>query len=396
MEWRGADDESGERSRRFSESGMPEGARKVAIVVFENFSLTEVCLIVEMLRIGNELALGDPKKPAFSVAVLSSRQALVPSGSFVQLFARATAAHDARLFETVFVAGGAGARAASHDADLLSWLRELPGHALVMGLAPGAEAILSMSGRTGNPVAGYKVLADDSAVWRAVTCTRTTGEGRGTVQYELAVDAVLSMVRSDFGPRVALELERRVNSHLRMNFVDTAGPGSNDKRILSDRIAWSVRWIHENSEHPVSVADLARHVSMSERNFLRRFKREIGQTPSEYLTRVRIYLARRLLVDSDLPLDKIARRCGLFNGDHLRKLFQKHFLMSPADYRRTARNVLEGMHGNIGASPFCQRTECSHGSDGCSAGALQVERSGREVGHGTTSKKTVGVAQRMT
>lgn len=349
------------RSQEFSDSEMPGGARKVAIVVFEDFSLTEVISIVEMFRIGNELARGEPKKSEYSVVVLSSRQALVPSGPFIQLFARATGACDARLFETVFIAGGTGARTASHDANLLSWLRQLPKHALVMGLAPGAEAILSMSERADSPGIGYNVLADDSAVWSAATSARATGEGRGTVQYELAVDAVLSMVHSDLGARVALELEKRVNSSLRMKLVDTAEPG-NEKRILSERIAWSVRWIHENGDNPVSVAGLARHVSMSERNFLRRFKREIGQTPSEYLMGVRLNLARRLLADTDLPLDKIARRSGLFNGDHLRKLFQKHFLMSPADYRRTARNELDEMPGDADTSLFYKRTECGDDS----------------------------------
>ncbi|WP_082722433.1 GlxA family transcriptional regulator [Burkholderia mayonis] len=357
MEWGKADYENAARTQEFSKNELPQRERKVAIVVFENFSLTEVSSIAEILRIGNELARGDTKRPEYSVVVLSSRQALVPCGPFVQLFARATSVHDARLFEAVFVAGGTGAGAASHDADLLSWLRQLPKHALVMGLAPGAEAILSMSGRADNPAAGYKVLADDSAVWRAATSARATGEGRGTVQYELAVDAVLSMMRSDFGTGVALELERRINSYLRVIFVDTAERSSNEKRILSERIAWSVRWIHENSDHSISVAALARHASMSERNFLRRFKREIGLTPSEYLTSVRLNLARRLLVDADLPLDKIARRCGLFNGDHLRKLFQKHFSMSPADYRRTTRSVPDEMPEDAGASVFRQRTE---------------------------------------
>lgn len=361
MEWRKPGDENTARPLDFSRSSVPGVARKVAIVVFENFSLTEVSSIAEMFRISDELATGGPEEPAYSVVVLSSRQALVPSGPYVQLFAKSTDAHDPRLFKTVFVAGGRGARSASHDADLLSWLRQLPLDARVMGLAPGAEAILAMSGRAADNLdAGHDVCADHGAVWSAATrAVHATAEtwGWGTVQYELAVDAVLSIVRSDLGAWAALELERRVNSHLRMNFVDTAERSNSEKRILSERIAWSVRWINENSAQPVSVADLARLASMSERNFLRRFKREIGQTPSEYLMSVRLNLARRLLVDADLPLDKIARRCGLFNGDHLRKLFQKHFSVSPADYRKTARGALDDMSVEAGLSPFCRETD---------------------------------------
>ncbi|MEA3117299.1 MAG: hypothetical protein QOI13_569 [Paraburkholderia sp.] len=361
MELKKPGDENAARPKDLSRNRVLGGARKVAIVVFENFSLTEVSSIAEMFRISDELAPGGPEEPAYSVVVLSSRQALVPSGPYVQLLAKSTNAHDPRLFETVFVAGGRGARTASHDAELLSWLRQLPLHARVMGLAPGAEAILAMSGRaTDNLSASHDACASDAAGWSATTpSARATGEiwGWGTVQYELAVDAVLSIVRSDLGASAALELERRVNSHLRMNFVDTTERSNAEKRILSERIAWSIRWINENSAQPVSVADLARLVSMSERNFLRRFKREIGQTPSEYLMSVRLNLARRLLVEGDLPLDKIARRCGLFNGDHLRKLFHKHFSISPADYRKTARGVLDDMSVETGLSRLCRQTD---------------------------------------
>ena len=72
---------------------------------------------------------------------------------------------------------------------------------------------------------------------------------------------------------------------------------------------------------------------MSERNFLRLFKREMGVTPSQYLLRARLNLSCELLVRSDLPIDKIARRVGLTNGERLSKVFRKQFSMSATEYR---------------------------------------------------------------
>ncbi|MBK5066308.1 helix-turn-helix domain-containing protein [Burkholderia sp. R-70199] len=60
---------------------------------------------------------------------------------------------------------------------------------------------------------------------------------------------------------------------------------------------------------------------MSERNFLRRFRTEMGLSPSDYLLKIRLDMSCRLLVESNLPVDKIARRCGLGNGRQLSKLF---------------------------------------------------------------------------
>jgi transcriptional regulator GlxA family with amidase domain len=70
---------------------------------------------------------------------------------------------------------------------------------------------------------------------------------------------------------------------------------------------------------------------------LRRFRQQIGTPPSEYLLRARLDRSRRLLADSDLPVDKIARRSGMGNGSQLAKLFRKRFGVSPTEFRRRAR-----------------------------------------------------------
>jgi transcriptional regulator GlxA family with amidase domain len=87
----------------------------------------------------------------------------------------------------------------------------------------------------------------------------------------------------------------------------------------------------------ISVGDAARTSSMSERNFLRLFKRELGVTPSKYLLGARLDLTCRMLVNSDLPVDKIARRTGLSNGERLSKLFRKELSMSPTEFRARSR-----------------------------------------------------------
>jgi len=85
------------------------------------------------------------------------------------------------------------------------------------------------------------------------------------------------------------------------------------------------------------VADAARVAAMSERNFLRRFKAQVGLTPSEYLLRARLDASCMLLSATDLPVDKIARRCGTWSGDGLAKIFRKRLSISPTQYRLAGR-----------------------------------------------------------
>ena len=56
-------------------------------------------------------------------------------------------------------------------------------------------------------------------------------------------------------------------------------------------------------------------------------------TPSDYLLRARLNMSCRMLVESRLPVDKIARRCGIGSGGQLSKLFRKYLATTPTDYR---------------------------------------------------------------
>lgn len=106
-----------------------------------------------------------------------------------------------------------------------------------------------------------------------------------------------------------------------------------DAPAPNERIKATIEWLNDNYGSRISIKKMAERALMSERNFLRRFKAEAGRSPHEYLCQVRLDSARQLLLNTALPVDKIARHCGLFNGDHLRKHFLKRFEMTPGEYR---------------------------------------------------------------
>jgi transcriptional regulator GlxA family with amidase domain len=85
------------------------------------------------------------------------------------------------------------------------------------------------------------------------------------------------------------------------------------------------------------MADAARIAAMSERNFFRRFKQELVVTPSGFVLGVRLEKASTMLTDTDLPVDKIARRSDLGSGARLTRLFRQHLSKSPTEYRLSAR-----------------------------------------------------------
>jgi transcriptional regulator GlxA family with amidase domain len=109
-----------------------------------------------------------------------------------------------------------------------------------------------------------------------------------------------------------------------------------------DKVRAAARWLQENCQQAISIADAAQFAAMSERNFLRRFKMEMGITPSSFLLHERLAVTCSLLTESELPVDKIARRTGMGNGDRLAKVFRKRMRISPTEFRIQSRRMVGG------------------------------------------------------
>ena len=78
---------------------------------------------------------------------------------------------------------------------------------------------------------------------------------------------------------------------------------------------------------------MAKAAGMSSRAFERTFLREYGLPPQQYLKRLRIQTACRLLVDTRESIASIAQRCGFADQSHLTREFRRVTESTPAAYR---------------------------------------------------------------
>jgi transcriptional regulator GlxA family with amidase domain len=95
--------------------------------------------------------------------------------------------------------------------------------------------------------------------------------------------------------------------------------------------------IEREASRDLTVEELARHVAMSRRNFIRRFKTATGNTPSEYIQRVRVESAKHALEASTDAVDAIAGRTGYEDAGSFRKVFKRFTGVTPSEYRRRYR-----------------------------------------------------------
>ena len=87
---------------------------------------------------------------------------------------------------------------------------------------------------------------------------------------------------------------------------------------------------------PWTIAELAVCSGLSRAVFAEKFTAAVGQPPIAYLTNWRLINARRLLRESDLGTDEIARRCGYQSLPSFSRRFKAVFRVGPGAYRRTA------------------------------------------------------------
>lgn len=104
-----------------------------------------------------------------------------------------------------------------------------------------------------------------------------------------------------------------------------------------DAFADVVDYLHRNYGEPLTTAALAERADLSVPQFERRFRRAFDTSPHQYLLRVRIENAARLLAESDQTVSDIAQTCGFYDHAHLSRSFRKAMKTTPSAHRQKFR-----------------------------------------------------------
>lgn len=83
-----------------------------------------------------------------------------------------------------------------------------------------------------------------------------------------------------------------------------------------------------------SLGELAAKYKVNKYTLVRQFSKYYGDTPLQYLNRVRITKAKELLLHSDEKIGVIGQMVGIENLNHFLRLFKEKTGLSPSAYRR--------------------------------------------------------------
>jgi transcriptional regulator GlxA family with amidase domain len=324
----------------------PQRHIPIVVVLAPRTVLLDVAGPVEVLRIANQVQ----DRVAFAVTYVAPTP-VTHSSVGLQLAGAGPLPRQLPDGAVVLVCGAAtlpfgppqnaAADAAAEEA-IVAWLREViqPGHRLI-SICEGAL----LAARAGL-LDGYTCTTHHACCARLaelapnahVVDNRLFVEDRNRLSsagVTAGIDLMLHLLEDWAGSATALTVARALVVYLRR--------GPNDPQLSA--------WLEgRNHLHPAvhraqdalaadparewSLDELARTAHLSPRHLSRLFTLHAGMTVTDAVTRARIALARDLLAQTRLDMERVAERAGFGSARHMRRAWRRFYPTPPIEARR--------------------------------------------------------------
>jgi len=92
-------------------------------------------------------------------------------------------------------------------------------------------------------------------------------------------------------------------------------------------------FVHTKMEDDLSLEEMAQSVGLSTAHFARMFRKSTGETPHQFVLRLRVERAKAMLRASDARVLDVALACGFKTPQHFAQVFRDACRVSPTEYR---------------------------------------------------------------
>lgn len=319
--------------------------RLVTMVAYERAEVLDITGPLDVFAIANNIHEGNGgTEPLYRIEVAAkAKDDVIVTSSGIRLLSDKSW-HDCFGMDTLLVPGGPAAEQA--PVELVDWLRlTAPAVRRVGSICTGAF-ILARAGllnnrratthwsRAGQLRSFYpQIIVDEDAIH-----TRD-GSIYTSAGITAGIDLALALLEEDHGRELALNVARMMVLY----FKRPGGQSQFSTPLLAQfreggTLAPTLQWIRDNFRSNLDNETLAAHAAMSLRNFARVFKREVGTTPAQFIERIRLEAAVKLLEETSQSVETIARECGFQSGEHLMIAFARRFGITPGQYRDRFRS----------------------------------------------------------
>jgi transcriptional regulator GlxA family with amidase domain len=150
-------------------------------------------------------------------------------------------------------------------------------------------------------------------------------------------DLLVTLIERRYGPRIGAEIAAWALNDSQRGYR-SASSAFDGQRYHGDVEVLKIQdWMEAHHRAVTGIEQLAHHFAMSSRTLTRRFRAATGDSPTEYLRRVRVETAKDLLRNSNLTVTEVAVEVGYRDIGAFYDAFAKHTGRRPGAYRNAAR-----------------------------------------------------------
>ncbi|MEP6065696.1 MAG: helix-turn-helix domain-containing protein [Paracoccaceae bacterium] len=171
------------------------------------------------------------------------------------------------------------------------------------------------------------IFINDGPFWTSAGITAGIDMALAIVQEDLGRAPALQLARSLVTPMIRSAGQSQYSTDLARQTQDVDGEFS----ALHD-------WLRKNLSRPINVEDMAARCAMSSRSFSRRYLASVGVPPAKSLEKMRVDVAKNLLLETDRSMKAIAIACGFRDDEKLRRAFHRNLHTSPSSYQALFRD----------------------------------------------------------
>ncbi len=107
---------------------------------------------------------------------------------------------------------------------------------------------------------------------------------------------------------------------------------------MDSAVERAIKYIWERYSEPLTLSDIARSAILSRFHFCRIFREATGVTPGRFLSAIRIYQAKRMLVTTSVNITDISFAVGYNSLGSFTNHFTDSVGVSPGRFRRMSQN----------------------------------------------------------
>ncbi len=317
----------------------PSAPRVVEVLAYPAVQLLDVTGPAQVFASANDAVVAAGGTPPYVVKVVAQGGEGATASAGLR-FAADPLPPWCEALDTLLVAGGTGAEAATENPVLIDWVRHRATQARrIASVCTGAFLLAAAGLLEGRRAATHweycsrlaqrfpsvrvepePIFVRDGPVWTSAGVTA-------------GIDLALALVEEDLGRSIALAVARYLVVFLKRPGGQAQFSTTLALQTAEDQFGALHDWISTHLAEDLSLSVLAHQAGMSERSFSRHYAQATGQTPARAIERLRVEAARRLLSESRTPIKRIMQRCGFGSEETMRRSFLRLLAVTPQDYR---------------------------------------------------------------